>query len=96
MDEKTGDLLWKRDIVDDVLIQLSPSYTSLVVDHKVIASSTEWGTGPPGDIEICLFDESNGDKIWSVELDFEEIAIYFAVANGKLFVKTLRGIYVYS
>jgi len=48
--------------------------------------------------EICMFNVSNGEKIWSVEFDDREgfIMCPFALANGKLFINTHNSIYVYS
>lgn len=96
LDEENGDVIWKREIVDDVLFQMSSSFTTSVVDHKVITSAIK----PENEIdiiEICLFNESNGDKIWSIEAEeIESIFFEFAIANGKLFVNAINGLYVYS
>ena len=49
---------------------------------------------------ICIFNVSNGEKIWNMDYDYgiSERAqpIPIAVANGKLFVNSASSIYVYG
>jgi len=96
LDEETGEKLWESEIIDEVE---APSMCAIIppviADHKVITTSSEEDMLLEIN-EICMFNVSNGEKIWSVEFDGFGIMAPFAIANGKLFVNTEQSIYVYS
>jgi len=102
LDEETGEMLWESEIIDEVEAPSMCAITPPVIaDDKVITASYE--NYMIDDIlfeksEICMFNVSNGEKIWSVEFDDREgfIMCPFALANGKLFINTHNSIYVYS
>ena len=102
LDEDTGEMLWESEIIDEVEgPSMCASVPPVIADHKVITASYE--NYMIDNIlfeksEICMFNVSNGEKIWSVEFDDREgfIMCPFALANGKLFINTDNSIYVYS
>ena len=99
LDEETGEMLWESEIIDEV--EGGPSTCAavppVIADHKVITASYEVSKLFEKS-EICMFNVSNGEKIWSFEFDdpWPPIMTPFAIANGKLFVNTRHSIYVYS
>jgi len=98
LDEETGEMLWESEIIDEVEAPSMCAITPPVIaDDKVITASYERDMLFEKS-EICMFNVSNGGKIWSIEFDVSEWAITapFTIANGKLFVNTDKSIYVYS
>lgn len=97
LDEETGEMLWNSEIIDEIEGASQCSCVPPVIaGHKVITTSAEI-TNMTDEINIiCMFNVSNGEKIWSIEFDSFAIWTPFAIANGKLFVNTNQSIYVYS
>jgi len=97
LDEETGELLWESEIIDEIE-GTSPCATMppVIADYKVITTSQE------GDLsirknQICMFNVSNGEKIWSADLDDYFLTITpFAIANGKLFVNNIENVFIYN
>ncbi|UCD13902.1 MAG: PQQ-like beta-propeller repeat protein [Thermoplasmatales archaeon] len=98
LDEETGEIVWEREIIDEVKgASMCAARPPVVADHKVITSSKK--IYMPSEIfEICMFNASNGDKIWSDEFNgsFSFTPTPIAIANGKLFINDLDVIQVYS
>lgn len=98
LDENTGEKLWENEIIDDVA---SPSMCStvppVIADYKVITASYERDNYVEKS-EICMFNVTNGDKIWITEFDVSEHGIHtpFVLANGKLLINSGENIYVYG
>jgi len=98
LDENTGDMLWKSEIIEDIE---SPSMCSavppVIADNKVIVASLERNEIITKS-EICMFNVSNGEKIWNMNYGNGETVkpIPFAIANGKLFINVIKTIYVYG
>jgi len=98
LDEETGELLWESEIIEEVDAPSSCSWVPPVIaDHKVITTSHEGDMNQTKD-EICMFNVSNGEKIWSEDLDYFDwwIASPLTIANGKLFVNTYESVLVYN
>jgi outer membrane protein assembly factor BamB len=96
LDAESGDMIWEREIIEDITPSISGTIPPVIADHKVITSyydvndlsNKNW---------ICMFNVSDGEKIWSIEFDALDGDItQLTVANGKLFVNTRTGLYVYS
>ena len=99
LDRDTGDLIWEREIIEDIS---SPSTAGIIppviVDGKVISTYVDTFSVPIKNW-ICMFNMSNGEKIWSVDFDSDILpdSIHqLTVANEKLFVHSQTGLYVYS
>ncbi|UCD13484.1 MAG: PQQ-binding-like beta-propeller repeat protein, partial [Thermoplasmatales archaeon] len=98
LDEETGEMVWESEIIDEVEEpSMCAAVPPVIADHKVITASYERDNLFEKS-EICMFNVSDGEKIWSVEFDVSERSITapFALANGKLFVNTDKSIYIYG
>ena len=98
LDEETGEMLWESEIIEEVEAPSSCAVVPPVIaDYKVITASYEIDKLSEKS-EICMFNVSNGEKIWSFEFNVSERSITapFTLANGKLFVNAERSIYVFS
>jgi outer membrane protein assembly factor BamB len=98
LDEATGEMLWESEIIEEVeSASTCSAVPPVIADYKVITTSLETDTSSVKS-EICTFNVTNGDKIWSVEYDYKDVFIMapFALANGKLIINGGLRIYVYS
>lgn len=98
LDEGTGEMLWKSEIIEEIKGPSScSSVPPVIADNKVIVTSFEISKGFAKN-KICMFNTSDGRNIWNFELHFSEgrIMAPFSIANGKLFVNTDNRIYVYN
>ncbi|UCD14187.1 MAG: PQQ-binding-like beta-propeller repeat protein [Thermoplasmatales archaeon] len=99
LDEETGEMLWESEIIDEIEGQSwCSARPPVIADNKVITASTVDNNSLEIN-KICMFNVSNGEKIWSGEGPefLSPIVPYpFAIANGKLFVNGGDSIYVYS
>ncbi|UCD13225.1 MAG: PQQ-like beta-propeller repeat protein [Thermoplasmatales archaeon] len=88
LDEDSGDVIWKKKILKDIPYDsflFTPSEVSPVVaDGKIICQAVERGIFRDY-THICMFNESNGELIWDLEIQGYSYAP-FAVANEKLFM----------
>ena len=95
LDEETGEMIWKREIIEEIKgFSMCTTRPPVIADHKVITASMEFNNSFEIS-KICIFNVSDGEKIWSVDGPLKFMTP-FAIANGKLFVNDNNSIYVYS